>query len=70
MQLVKAFFTRHGFDVIDSVCTGETLTILGNKFGFAALKKKEISNLKITHCFIYGHTLTTIKCFQRFRHVI
>jgi len=31
--------------------------MLGNRSGFAALLKKEITNLKITHCFLHRHVL-------------
>jgi len=31
--------------------------MLGNRSGFAALLKKEITNLKITHCFLHRHAL-------------
>ena len=30
--------------------------MLGNRSGFAALMRKEIPNLKITHCFLHRHS--------------
>ncbi|XP_076314915.1 protein FAM200C-like [Tachypleus tridentatus] len=31
--------------------------MLGNRSGFAALMRKEVPNLKITHCFLHRHSL-------------
>ncbi|XP_076352725.1 protein FAM200C-like [Tachypleus tridentatus] len=32
--------------------------MLGNRSGFAALMRKEVPNLKITHCFLHRHSLS------------
>ena len=31
--------------------------MLGNKFGFAALVKKEAPNVTVTHCMLHRHAL-------------
>ena len=42
-------------DKIGSLCTDGAPVMLGNHSGFTALLKKEISSLKITHCFLDRH---------------
>ena len=44
-------------DQIGSICTDGAPAILSNRSGFAALLRKEIPNLKITHCFLHRHAL-------------
>ena len=56
---IKDLFTKHQFslDRIGSICTDEAPAMLGNRLGFATLLRKEISNLKFTHSFLYRHAL-------------
>ena len=58
-SMIKEFFTRYQLhlDRIGSICTYGAPTMLGNRSGFAALMRKEIPNLKITHCFLHRHSL-------------
>jgi len=58
-DMIKDFFTKHQLhlDRIGSICTHGAPAMLGNRSGFAALLKKEITNLKITHCFLHRHAL-------------
>ena len=44
-------------DKIGSICTDGAPAMLGNCSGFAALLRKEIHSLKITHCFLHRHAL-------------
>ena len=51
-KLVKGFSNKHNLDLkmIGSICTDGALAMLGNHSGFAAMLKKEIPELKATHC--------------------
>ena len=40
-----------------SKCTDGAQAMQGNRSGFAALMRKEIPNLKITHCFLHRYAL-------------
>ncbi|XP_068225354.1 protein FAM200C-like [Palaemon carinicauda] len=42
---------------IGSICTDGAPAMLGYRSGFAALMRKEIPNLKVTHCFFHRHYL-------------
>ena len=56
---IKEFFIKHQLhlDKIGSICTDGAPIMLGNHSGFAALLRKEILSLKITHCFLHRHAL-------------
>ncbi|XP_076322307.1 protein FAM200C-like [Tachypleus tridentatus] len=56
---IQEFFSRNGLhlDKIGSICTDGAPAMLGNRSGFAALMRKEVPNLKITHCFLHRHSL-------------
>ena len=58
-DMIKEFFLKHKIhlDKIGSICTDGTPAMLGNRSGFAALLRKEIPNLKSTHCFLHRHAL-------------
>ena len=58
-DMIKEFFMKHQLhlDKIGSICTDEAPAMLGNRSGFAALLRKEIPSLKITHCFLHRHAL-------------
>ena len=48
---------------IGSICTDGAPAMLGNKFGFAALVKKEAPNvLTVTHCMLHRHALAAKLC--------
>ncbi|XP_047127707.1 protein FAM200C-like [Hydra vulgaris] len=59
-SIIKSFFEKHRVDWINklgSLCTdGE---MLGKTSGFSALVKKEIPNVKTTHCFLHRHALAS-----------
>ena len=63
LQLVKAFFTKHGLNLqmCGSICTDGAPAMLGNRSGFAALMKKEVPNIIVTHCILHRHALVS-KC--------
>jgi len=65
-DMIKDFFTKHQLhlDRIGSICTDGAQAILGNHSGFVALLKKEITNLKITHCFLHHTLLQQKHCLQ------
>lgn len=56
---IKEYFTRNElyFNIIDSICTDSSSAMLVNRSCFSALMRKEIHNLKITHCFLHRHAL-------------
>ena len=58
-DMIKEFFMKHQLhlDKIGSIYTDGTPAILGNRSEFAALLRKEIPSLKITHCFLHRHAL-------------
>ena len=58
-DMIKEFFLKHQIhlDKIGSICTDGAPAMLGNCSGFAALLRKEIPNLKSTHCFFHRHAL-------------
>ena len=58
-DMIKEFFLKQQIhlDKTGSICTRGAPTILGNRSGFAALLRKEISNLKSTHCFLHRYAL-------------
>ena len=58
-DMIKEFFLKHQIhlDKIGSICTRGAPTMLGNRSGFAALLRKDIPNLKSTHCFLHRHAL-------------
>ena len=58
-DMIKEFFLKHQIhlDKIGSICTDGAPATLGNRSGFAALLRKEIPNLKSTHCFLHRHSL-------------
>ena len=60
-NLVKEFFTEYDLhlSLIGSICTDGAPTMLGNRSCFAALLKKKIPNLKVTHCMIYRQALAS-----------
>ena len=43
--------------MIGSVCSDGAPAMLGNRSGFAAMLKEEISELKITHCLLHRQAL-------------
>ena len=58
-KLIKEFFNKHNLDLkmIGSICTDGALAMLGNCSGFAAMLKKEIPELKVTHCLLHRQAL-------------
>ena len=44
--------------MIGSICTDVASAMLGNRSRFAAMLKKEISELKVTHCLLHRQALT------------
>ena len=44
--------------MLGSICTDGAPAMLGNRSGFAAMLKKEISELKVTHCLLHRQALT------------
>ena len=56
---IQEFFSKNELhlDRIGSICTDGAPAMLGSRSGFAALMRKEIPNLKITHCFLHRHAL-------------
>ncbi|XP_065650323.1 protein FAM200C-like [Hydra vulgaris] len=55
-------YAKYGVDWINklgSMCTDGAPAMLGNTSGFAALVKKEIPNITITHCFLHRHALAS-----------
>jgi len=52
-ELVQNFSSKNGIDLvmIGSACTDGAPKMLGNHSGFAALMKREIPTLQVTHCF-------------------
>ncbi|XP_076325801.1 protein FAM200C-like [Tachypleus tridentatus] len=59
LNKIQEFFSRNELhlDKIGSICTDGAPAMLGNRSGFAALMRKEVPNLKITHCFLHRHSL-------------
>ncbi|XP_076343931.1 protein FAM200C-like [Tachypleus tridentatus] len=59
LNKIQEFFSRNELhlDKIGSICTDGATAMLGNRSGFAALMRKEVPNLKITHCFLHRHSL-------------
>ena len=43
--------------MISSICTDGAPAMLGNRSGFAAMLKKEIPELKVTHCLLHRQAL-------------
>uniref|UniRef100_UPI00358E7D1C protein FAM200C-like n=1 Tax=Myxine glutinosa TaxID=7769 RepID=UPI00358E7D1C len=72
MQLVKDLFAKHDLDikVIGSVCTDGAPAMLGNKYGFSALMKKEIPDLQVTHCFLHRHALASKTLLPNLKKVL
>ena len=60
-NLVKEFFKYYNINIslIDSICTDGAPAMLGNHSGFAALLKKEVPTLKVTHCMIHRQVLAS-----------
>ena len=58
---MKDFFIEHDLhlSLIDSACTDGASAMLGNRFGFAALLKKEVPTLKVTTCMIHSQALAS-----------
>ena len=58
-KLVKGFFNKHNLDLkmIGSICTDGALATLRIHSGFAATLKKEIPELKVTHCLLHRQAL-------------
>ena len=59
-QKVNNFFVKQNFDwkkKIGSICTDGAPAMLRNKCEFAALVKKEASNVTVTHCMLHRHAL-------------
>ena len=56
---VKKFFIKHNFDIkmIGAVCSDGALAMLVNRYGFAAMLKAEIPELKVTHCLLHRQAL-------------
>ncbi|XP_076372851.1 protein FAM200C-like [Tachypleus tridentatus] len=59
LNKIQEFLSRNELhlDKIGSICTDGAPAMLGNRSGFAALMRKEVPNLKITHCFLHRHSL-------------
>ena len=58
--LVKEFFKDHKIDLsLGSICTDGAPAMLGNRSCFAALLKKEVPTLKVTHCMIHRHVFAS-----------
>ena len=58
--MVNEFFVTQNFDwkkEISLIRTDGTSAMLGNKSGFAALKKNEAPNVTVTHCMLHRHAL-------------
>ncbi|XP_076352730.1 protein FAM200C-like [Tachypleus tridentatus] len=60
LNKIQELFSRNELhlDKIGSICTDGAPAMLGNRSGFAALMRKEVPNLKITHCFLHRHSLS------------
>ena len=60
-NLVKEFFKYYNINIslIGSICTDGAPAMLGNHSGFAALLKKEVPTLKVTHCMIHRQVLAS-----------
>ena len=58
-KLLKDFFIEHNLhlSLIGSICTDGAPAMLDNCSGFAALLKKEVPTLKVTHCKIHRQTI-------------
>jgi hypothetical protein len=58
-KVMADFFSKHNISlsVIGSICTDGAPAMLGSKSGFAALLKKEIPQVLVTHCFLHRHAL-------------
>ena len=58
-DMIKEFFMKHQLhlDKIGTIYTDGAPAMLGNRSGFAALLRKEIPSLKITHRFLHRHAL-------------
>ena len=58
-HMIKDFFTKYQLDIgrIGLLCSDGPPAMLGNRSEFAALVKKEIPDLKFTHCFLHRHAL-------------
>ena len=60
-NLVTEFFKYYNINIslIGSICTDGAPAMLGNHSGFAALLKKEVPTLKVTHCMIHRQVLAS-----------
>ena len=60
-NLVKEFFKYYNINIsfIGFICTDGAPAMLGNHSGFAALLKKEVPTLKVTHCMIHRQVLAS-----------
>lgn len=61
-EIIKRFFIEHNVDwktKLGSICTDGAPAMLGKSSGFAALVKKEIPHVIITHCFLHRHALAS-----------
>ncbi|XP_013789881.1 protein ZBED8-like [Limulus polyphemus] len=60
-DLIKEFFLKHGLDmnIVGSICTGGAPAMLGNRSGFAALMKRKIPEVRVTHCMLHRYALAT-----------
>ena len=58
-NIVKEFFLNHEMtlDMWGSLCTDGAPAMLGNKSGFSAFVKKEVSHVTVTHCVLHRHAL-------------
>ncbi|KAL0879709.1 hypothetical protein ABMA27_003424 [Loxostege sticticalis] len=61
-EMIKIFFIEQNVDwktKIGSICTDGAPAMLGNTSGFAAMIKKEIPHVIITHCVLHRHALAS-----------
>ena len=59
IQTSQRFLDKHNLNLkmICSICTDGAPAMLGNYSGFAAMLKKEIPELKVTHCLLHRQAL-------------
>ncbi|XP_013777510.1 protein ZBED8-like [Limulus polyphemus] len=44
-------------NIVGSICTDGAPAMLGNRSGFAALMKREIPEVRVTHCLLHRYAL-------------
>ena len=70
-NIVKELFLNHeSLDIVGSLCTDGAPAMLGNKFGFAFLVKREISHITVTHCMLHRHALAAKSLPEKLKNVL